>query len=210
MRTSVSIAHSRRHFWRLSFLLLVVVPFLPEMAIYVVAALAKAMGCQPDQKNACLIGSVPVSDVIAFALQIGAGWIVAAWTNGKVWFIVFCIAITLWLIVCFVALTLGWPRTRSRLLLGFATALVFAVLPYFGPLLAIGNLLNQNCQANEGGVGPCMIFGGQVGIPAHDAVRAGWLVLAGAPIALGAFLIYAIIALVFRALSEKRAVTPVQ
>jgi hypothetical protein len=104
---------------------------------------------------------------------------------------------------------LGWSRTRSRLLLGFAVALVFAVLPYFGPLLAIGNLVSDSCQPNEGGVGSCVMFGGYVG-PAHDAVRAGWLILAGAPIALGAFIIYAIITIIFRTLSAKRPVTPSQ
>lgn len=197
----------RRHFWRLSFSLLIIVPFLPEIAIYIVAAIAKLMGCQLEQKNVCLIGSVPVSDIIAVALRIGAGSLVAAWTHGYLWFIIFCVTVTLWIVVCFVALTMGWSRTASRLLLGFLAALVFAVLPYFAPQLAIGNLINQNCpQANEGGVGPCMIFGGYVGSPAHDAVQAGWLILAGVPIALGVFLVYAVLALVIHTLSRKRSV----
>jgi hypothetical protein len=210
MTASTPNSEYRRHFWRLSFLLLIVVPFLPEVTIYAVGTFAKLMGCQLDQKNVCLIGSIPVSNIIAFALRIGAGSMVAAWNNGSVWFTVFCAALTLWLIVCFVALTFGWSRTSSRLLLGFAAALVFAVLPYFGPLLAIGNLLNQNCQANEGGVGPCTIFGGHVGSPAHDAVEAGWLILAGAPIALGAFVAYTVVAVVIRTFSRKHPVVPAQ
>jgi len=206
MMVSVPNSGNRRHFWRLSFLLLIIVPFLPEITIYGIDVLAKLNGCHLDQENACLIGSIPVSRIIAVALRIGAGSLVAAWNHGLAWFIVFCAVITLWIIFCFVALTLGWSRTRSRLLLGFAAALIFAFLPYFGPLLAIGNLLSQNCQANEGAVGPCIIFGGHVGSPAHDAVQAGWLILAGAPIALGVFVVYAVIALLIHAFSRKHPV----
>lgn len=210
MTTDTPTPPSQRHFWRLAFLLLVVAPFLPEIVIYLTAALAKIMGCQLDQKNACLIGPIPVSDIIAFALQVGAGLIVAARNNGILWLVVFFIVSTAWLVVCFVALTFGWAHARSRLLLGFAVALVFAVLPFFGPLLAIGNLVYQNCQPNEGGVGSCVMFGGYVGPPAHDAVKAGWLILAGAPIALGAFVIYAIVTIIIHAFSAKRAGTEVR
>jgi hypothetical protein len=199
-----------RRFWRLSFVLLLIAPFLPEITIYFVTALAKLMGCQLDQKNACFIGGVPVSDIIAIALRATAGLLVAAWTKGYVWFIVFCVALTSWIVICLIALTLGWLGTRTRLLLGFAVALVFAVLPYFGPLLAIGSLLNKNCQANEGGVGPCIIFGGSVGSPAHEAVQAGWLILAGAPIALGAFVVYVIIAVVVHAFSRRHPAASAQ
>jgi hypothetical protein len=94
--------------------------------------------------------------------------------------------------------------------LALAVTIVFALLPYFGPLLAIGNLLNPHCQANEGGVGPCVIFGGSVGAPAHDAMRAGWVVLAGAPISLVAFLIYAIVAGVIHKFSGKDPVRSAQ
>jgi len=201
---------SRRHFWRLAFFLLIVVPFAPEITIYLVQAFAKVAGCQLDQKDACLIGRVPASEIIAFALRIGAGLIVGAMNNGLLWLAVFSAAVVLWMIVCFTALTVGWSRISSRLLLGLAAALVFAFLPYFGPLLAIENLLNQNCQANEGGVGPCIIFGGHVGTPAHDAVRAGWLFLAGAPIALGVFMIYTATTLAIHFLSGKRTVTSQQ
>lgn len=190
--------------------MLIIVPFLPEIAIYVAGGLAKLMGCRLDQKDTCLIGSVPVSDIIAGALRVGAGLLVSAWTSGSAYFIVFCASIALWILICFFALTMGWSRTRSRLLLGLAVALVFAVLPYFGPLLAIGNFLNENCKANEGGVGPCTIFGGHVGPPAHDAVQAGWLILAGAPIALGAFVVYAIIALIIRSFRKKRLISSIR
>jgi hypothetical protein len=189
--------------------LLVIIPFLPEIVIWITATLAEIMGCRPDQKDTCLIWSLPVSEIIAIALRISAGFVVAATNNGLLWFAVFCGAVTAWLVVCYCALTLGWARTRSRLLLGFAIAVAFAFLPYFGPLLSVAKLANSNCQPNEGGVGSCEIFGGYVG-PAHDAVRAGWLILAGAPIALGAFIIYAAVMVMVSAVSRKRSETPVR
>jgi hypothetical protein len=201
---------SQRHFWRLSFLLLIVTPFLPEITIYLVQAAAALGGCQIDQKDPCLIARVPISEIIAFALRLGAGLIVGAMNNGPIWFAIFCSAVALWIVVCFTSLSFGWSRTKSRLLLGLAAALVFAFLPYFGPLLAIVNLVNQNCHANEGGVGPCIIYGGHVGTPAHDAVRAGWFFLAGAPIALGVFVVYSAITLAIHILSKKHARPSVQ
>ena len=152
------------------------------------------MGCQLNQKNACLIGSLPVSDIIDFALQVGARLIVAAVSNGALWFVVFWIVVIAWLVVCYVALTLGWVRTRTRLLLGIAVTLVFAVVPYFGPMVSITNLVNEKCK---GGVGSCLMFGGRVGL-AYEAVEVGWLFILGAPIALAAFVIYAIFAILVR------------
>lgn len=202
---NLSTASSHRRFWRSAFLLLVALPFLPELLIGVTAVLAKMMGCQPDQDKECLIGLLSASDVIAFALRVGAGLIVAATSNGVFWFVAFCIVVTTWLILCYIALTLGWARTPIRLVLGVAVALVFAVMPYFGPMLAIANLVNDKCQPNEGAIGACLMFGGYVGA-AHQAVQVGWLILAGAPIALAAFVIYAIFAIVVRVGSAKRVV----
>ena len=39
-----------------------------------------------------------------------------------------------------------------------------------------------------------MIYGGKVGSVAHDAVRLGWRIVEGAPIALGIFVVYVIVA----------------
>jgi hypothetical protein len=57
-----TVSHSR--LWRLTLVLFVALPFLPEIAIYVVAALAKIKGCNVDEKAVCVIGSVPMSDTI--------------------------------------------------------------------------------------------------------------------------------------------------
>jgi hypothetical protein len=77
-------------------------------------------------------------------------------------------------------------------------------------MLSIAHLENPNCHPNEGGVGPCLIYGGNVGSVAHDAVTLGWLVFAGAPIALGAYVIYVIVAIFIRLVSRRRGAPSVE
>lgn len=196
--------------WQLLLLLLVLIPFVPEIMIGIAAGLAKLGGCQPDQKSACLVGSVAVSDIITAALQAGAGAIVAAVRSSYLGFVAIYAVIAAWLVLCYIALSLGWRRKPARLLLGLVIALCFAILPYFGPLLAIANLANESCRPNDGGVGSCLIFGGPIGSPdaspAHDAVSLGWMAPYGALLALGIYVIYAVIVIV-RA-SPPRPVTP--
>jgi len=147
--------HPRRHFWRVVLLLLLIIPSLPEIAILVAAALAGIMGCELDQKDACLIGSLPVSDIIAFALQAGAGVVITGMRISHLWLIAFYVAIVGWLMVSYIALILGWAHTFSRLLLGFVVALFFAFVPYFGPMMAVSHLANNNCRPDDGGTRPC-------------------------------------------------------
>jgi hypothetical protein len=202
--------HSHRR-WRLLLLLLVLIPFAPEIMIGGAAGLARLGGCEAGQKAICLVGPVAVSDIITAALQAGAGAVVAAVRSSYLGLIAIYAAIAVWLVLCYVALWQGWRRKPARLLLGFVIALLFAVLPYFGPLLAIANLANEGCRPNDGGVGSCLIFGGPIGSPgaspAHDAVSLGWMAPYGAMLALGIYILYAVIVIV-RA-SPRRPVTPV-
>jgi hypothetical protein len=198
--------------YRLALLLLVIIPFVPEILIFVVAAVARLMGCQPDQKGACVIGSIPVSDVIASALQISAGLMIAGVRSSNVWIVVFYIGVATWLVVCFIVLIQAWTRVHSRLLVGLVVALVFAILPYFGPMLSIANLANENCKPNEGSVSTCMIFGGYVGAPgdspAHDAVLMGWLFFPyGALVAFGLFGLYAVTVMAVGVFSKRHLAT---
>jgi hypothetical protein len=198
------IEHSRAHWRRLTFMLLVAIPFLPEIVMGGTAALAALSGCKPDQDKVCLIGAVPVSDVIAFALQSAAGWVRLSYA----WHVAMYAVLAVWIVVCYVALTRGWARLRSRLLLGFAVALIFAFLPYFAPMLTLDALAHGQCHANEAYVGACKIFGGEVGAPAHDAVRLGWgFLYGGALLAPAIFVVYAIIVIAFHRVSAKRPVT---
>jgi len=202
-----SLQRSHRYWRRLLFLLLVIIPFVPEIVIYATAAIARLGGCTPDQEESCLIASRPANDVIAVWLQATAGF-VTAHAERLVWLGAIYGAIALWLVACYAALLAAWTSATSRLLLGFALALVFAVLPYFGPLLAIADLVNEKCQPNEGGIGACEVFGGYVGelehSPAHDAVQLGWFSFIGAPLALLIYALYAIVVIVSTARSAKR------
>lgn len=190
---TIKSARPRRRLWRIALALLVVLPFLPEIAIFAIAGLARARGCLVDQDWVCHFAGIRVSDMIANALDAGL-LVAAAFGTGVA---------AAWLALCYATVTLGWARLSSRLLLAILVSAIFSFLPYFGPLLAVGALVNPHCHPNEGGVGPCVIFGGNVGEPAHEAVAAPWFVFVGAPIALGAFVIYAVAVIIIRFVSRR-------
>ena len=181
-----------RRVWRFALIVLVVIPFLPELAVLATSALASIAGCHVGDKAACAVGPLSPSVMIATALNAGnfvsIGFGVAA----------------LWLALCFVAISFGWAAMPCRLLLAAAVAIFFALLPYIAPALAIGALANPDCHPNEGGVGPCVTYGSDLDGAAHDAVAAIWLLALGAPIAFGSFAIYAIALIVIRALASRR------
>ena len=155
--TTKSAKLSHHHLARLALLLLVVIPFIPEVIIFTVAALARLMGCVADQKEACLVGPLAVSDIIDWALLAGGVLIVSS----TVWRTGFFLAISGWLVVCYVVLIQGWTRVASRLMLGLVVALFFAIMPLSGPMLAIQIVANENSCAPAHS-GPCQIFGGKV------------------------------------------------
>src|ERR1700722_8068034 len=212
--TKEFLEHSRCRRWRLVLLLLVVISLLPEIVMGVTVAFAEITGCQPDQTSACVIGSLPVSDVIALALEAGTVVILAGVRTNTVWLVVLYAGVAAWLCLCLIVVTLGWARTLSRLLLGLAMAIVFAFLPYFAPLLVVDYLANDNCRPNEGGLGACKLFGDYVGgaeySPVHDAVVMGWLAWFGIPLALGIFIIYALVVIVIGVSSSRHFRTAVR
>jgi hypothetical protein len=188
-------AKSSHGLWPLALILLFVLPFLPEITIYVATLLAEIEGCKVDGRMVCLIGQVPASDIIGAALD--AGMLVAAsFVTGIA---------AVWLALCYLVVTRGWAHFVSRLLLAFVITVVFAFLPYLAPMLAITHLVNPNCRPNEGGVGGCIMFGGAVGDTVHDAVTAPWLIVAGAPIACGAFVIYVVVITFISTIATRRA-----
>jgi hypothetical protein len=203
--TTKSVKHPHYHLARLALLLLVVIPFIPEIVVTATAALGRLKGCLPDQKDACQIGPVAVSDVINWALHAKASWMASETRLEN-----FYLAIAGWMLACYVALTLGWTRVSSRLLLGFAVALVFALLPYFVPILTIADLLNEaSCKPTGGG--NCRIFGGMVsGI--YAAIRmARWdTVFDGALVAFGMYFVYAVVVALAGVVAARRPAKPEQ
>ena len=193
---------SHGHAARWVLLALLVVPFLPEIAIWAVAALAGLAGCQPDQKDACLVGSLAVSDVIDRALWAGGVDIVrsAAWRS------YFYVAIVAWLGLCYIVLIQGWERVTSRLLLGAALALTFALLPFWGPLLAIKMFANERlCKPESTG---CLLFGGKVE-NAYAALEMTNLPFnsGGVLPAVGLFAVFSVFAIAAGVVSTKRPIT---
>lgn len=190
---------------RLLFLLAVIIPFVPEIAIRVVVAIARLQGCAVDQEKPCLIGSWPANDLIAFWLQATSGF-ATAHADDPVWLIAIFSGIAVWLVACYALLLTAWSGTASRLLLGLALALVFGLLPYFGPLLAIRDLAHANCDFNAA---TCRVFGGDLGQPgdsaAYHAGELGWFALAGAPLAAAIFVMYAVAVIILTARSRSTA-----
>ncbi|QPF88853.1 hypothetical protein [Bradyrhizobium commune] len=183
------VTEPRRRWWRLALLLLVVLPFLPDLAISAVGGLAKISGCVVDQKEACLVAGVNVSDAVS-------GLVTASVLIGSAFAWLALAAV--WLVMCYLVIVRGWTGRIARLALALLVTVVFALLPYLAPGFAIAPFVNANCQPNEGGVGACLIFGGNVN-SAHHTVILPWLIFAGVPIAAGTALACAIVMAVVRA-----------
>jgi hypothetical protein len=197
---------SHRYVWRFVFWLLVIIPFLPEIIIVVTATVAEIMGW--DQKGACTFYSQPLTKIITFALEAGASWILDFVGNDTMRLNEFYAGVCALLCLCLIMACLGWASTRSRLLLGFAVTIAFAILPYFGPMLAIAGLTNDNCRPNDARVGACLMLGGYIGnahdSPVHDAVIMGRLGWDGIRLAFGIFVVYAIVVIAFWVNSRNR------
>jgi hypothetical protein len=108
--------------YKLAFVALVLLPFLPAIAISEIPALARVGRCFFGE-GACLTGTITTApraasrSAAAFIISIAAGW----------------------LVVCYLILSLGWrTRIMSRLLLAFAVTLIFAFLPNLMPLRELG------------------------------------------------------------------------
>ncbi|GKQ51559.1 hypothetical protein [Bradyrhizobium sp. Ce-3] len=166
-------------------MLFVVLTFFPEIIVLATSVVAKLKGCQPSSNVTCEIGPSSAGEIIRSALEAGS-FVGLRFSDGLA---------AIWLTLGCFLIWKGWQRLSSRLLLGLAVSLVCAFVPYFGPMLSIGSLVNPNCNPNEGGIGPCMIYGGNIGFVAHDTVRLAWRIADGAPIALGIFGIFAIVAI---------------
>jgi hypothetical protein len=190
---SIQRGHRQLWPWRLAFLLLVVLPFLPKISIYVVISLAKITSCHVGEGETCLAGPISVSRTIVAAL--GADW--GSGAGFIVNILVTCIPVA-WLAVCYLAVNQGWARTVSRILLALIATLIFAALPYFASLPAFGNFVAPDCQPYRGGFGVCELFDGNIGGAPHILMIQVWLGFIGVPIGLLAFLFYVVVILVKR------------
>lgn len=170
--------------WRLILLVLVILPFLPELAIRAVVGLASVAGCSPADAAPCTIGPVAlggllrssIAAAVATAMLLGFGGIVV------------------WLIAIFVAVHRGFATTAVRLVLAFVLTVVFVYLPYLAPALAIADLMHADCRPHDLGVGACRLFGTAMGKASNDTQVVQWFTFLAGPVALILFAVYAFIA----------------
>src|ERR1700730_8910505 len=99
-----SIEHSGSYLWRLALLLLVVLPFLPELIIYAVMGLVKLDFCIVGKNGVCYIARVSAADIVANAVDAGVAV--------SVFFGLGVVAV--WLKFCYSAIRRGWISSRSR------------------------------------------------------------------------------------------------
>jgi hypothetical protein len=206
----------RRRLWRLSLLVLVILPFLPEVAIYAVMGLAKARGCTLD--NACRLNGTSLGDFVGAALQAGL-FVSFGFGLGLV---------AVWIVLCCCTITNGWSRLSSRLLIALFVSIIFAGPLYVAPNIALGNLANSQCAAK--GEGSCKVFGAEITATAKDVAYLPYnpvvfdiisqkfpinadviqqkdlgAIGSGFVVAALAFLLYAIFAITVAIISERRA-----
>lgn len=146
---------------------------------------------------ACAIGPFAVSGIVRLALKAGF-FVGASFSSGLV---------VVWLALSYVSISRGWTGFLSRLTLAFLVSLIFSFVPYRGPMMSIEHLRNPRCQPNEGGVGYCVIYGGDVGSIVHYNVALGWKVVTGVLVAFGAFGLY-LLFLVVSIATRRRAGRP--
>ena len=150
----------------------VVLPLLPEIVVLRASAIADLSGCRvdapppdatidshvppdpsatakgfvPQSESAlgsagkiCAIGPLPqVSSIIRLALE--AGFFVGVSFGSGV--------VAVWLALCYISIVQGWTALSSRLTLALFVSLIFAFVPYFGPMMSIEHLRNPSCQPN--------------------------------------------------------------
>jgi hypothetical protein len=184
MTTTSADRRTRR--WRLVLLVLVVVPFAPELAIRLVAGAAALHGCAPADAAACTIGPLSLGDLLRHAIEAA---VLAAMTLGFG-------GIVVWLTLVFVAIHRGCSTVPVRLLLAFVLTVAFALAPYLAPAVAVADLLHGDCQLREVGVGACRLYGTAMGRAANETQVVQWFAFLAGPVALVMFAIYAFVAAV--------------
>jgi hypothetical protein len=170
--------------WRLFLLMLVLVPFAPELAIRLVAGAAALQGCAPADATACAIGPVSLGDLLRRAIEAA---VIAAMALGFG-------GVVVWLTLVFVAVNRGFATIPVRLVLAFVLTAVFALGPYLGPAVAVADLLHGDCQPREAGVGACRLYGTLMGRAANETQVVQWFAFLAGPVALVMFAVYAFVA----------------
>jgi hypothetical protein len=170
--------------WRSILLILVLLPFVPELAIRMIAAGAALRGCAPADASACMVGPLSFGSLLRAAITAAVAAAMALGFGGVV----------VWLTLAFVAVQRSFATAPVRLVLGFVLTVTFALGPYLAPGLAVADLLHGDCRPQEAGVGACRLFGEAMGKAANDTQVVQWFAFLAGPVALVMFVVYAFVA----------------
>jgi hypothetical protein len=169
--------------WRKTLVVLLIVPFLPEIIASATILFAKAKGCTLVQ-TCTLTPNTSPADVIGQALQTGS--------DRNVLFGVGLAAI--WLAICYFVVLRGWHKAPVRLRLGILICVIFAILPYLWPGIVLGAVTNPFCDlVSTVGVTKCLVYKVDIGRAAYSAAGTWLWSFLGGPIAFVCFLVYLII-----------------
>ncbi|MBI5127981.1 MAG: hypothetical protein HZA66_00940 [Rhodopseudomonas palustris] len=143
-------------------MLLVAVPFLPEVVMIVAALLGRAVGCHAGQDVECRLGPIDLGHLISVAFR-PISWLTFGSSNEAAWSIAFYLVVAAWTVSCYLLIVRGWTSLRSRLSIGFVIAVTLAVLPYSAPQFTIASIVDFNkCPINLGKDAKCLVFGGNI------------------------------------------------
>ena len=125
---------------------------LPSIVVWVVRGVAALLHCLP-QARAC--SAFPIG--MAFDYSLGAAWFLGA--NALL-----CMALAF-----VAALAALWAR---RPLLAALNMLLLPIAAVLLPTFAVYSSLYPGCEANEAGVGSCILWGASMGMNFHNAAIA--------------------------------------
>lgn len=171
--------------WKVVLTSLVLLPFLPTISVYTIAALAKVKGCNVGEEAICIAKAISVSRALVEmkAQKAGLG------------LLIFLFISLTWLALCYLSVRLGWKRTASRMLVGLVVTVIFAGFPYFAALPAAGSFVEPQCKPDGGGFGICGLFEGAIGGAPHIFSIQVWVSVIGVPFGIVAYLLYTVMML---------------
>ncbi len=149
----------------------------PSMLVWMVRLSALGMGCEPGPdlcRNFAIGGGL--RDTLDLAWIIGSNSLVS-------------------LAIGFAAAIIALRARRP--LMASLSLLVLPLAALVLPTLAVYTALYSGCEANEAGVGDCLLWGARMGMSFHRAAMAPWIIYAVVPYSFALALTIGAIGLLF-------------
>ena len=149
----------------------------PSVLVWLVRLSALAMGCEPGPD---LCRTMAVGGGLRDALELA--WLLGS--HALVSFAIACVA--------------GVVALRQhRPLMASLSVMILPLAALALPTLAVHTALYSGCEANEAGVGDCLLWGAQMGMSFHRAAIAPWIVYAAVPYCFALALLFGAVGLLF-------------